>query len=400
MIEIDEVEYRKNRRSSEEEVHYSCPRCKAELVTLFQDMQSEDRCPECSVRFVFSEESKLLIENERQDALLAEERVQVRNAERMQQRSQKNEELLTLLKSSRKTFLIVVACLVGILVWCGAIFTAYTYRQQIQETFAGVADAASETGTSTTEVVSGVVENITPHGADFVSWAEDYQDEVDRVIQSTELNDISSETVNQQLATYARGVMQMSELVALAVGAKEAAANAVKSSVSLSEIGADNVYQQKAIYYKATFELLALAAKASGASESNCKAIHSSTEIADISADTIHQQCANYCMASLNFSALSAKALGVDGSKIESVKSNVELAEISAGTVFQQIVCRLQGLVEILELAALARGVNESLVSNAMSNLRIAEISSDTVYQQEVNYLMAAMALLGLIATG
>lgn len=399
-MEIAEVEYRKNQRTSEEEVHYSCPRCKAELVTLFQDMQSEDRCPECSVRFVFSEESKLLIENERQDALLAEERVQVRNAERMQQRSQKNEELLRLLKSSRKTFLIVVACLVGILVWCGAIFTAYTYRQQIQETLAGVADAASETGTSTTEVVSEVVENITPTVPILSVGRKITKDEVDRVIQSTELNDISSETVNQQLATYARGVMQMSELVALAVGAKEAAANTVKSSVSLSEIGADNVYQQKAIYYKATFELLSLAAKASGASESNCKAIHSSTEIADISADTIHQQCANYCMASLNFSALSAKALGVDGSKIESVKSNVELAEISAGTVFQQIVCRLQGLVEILELAALARGVNESLVSNAMSTLRIAEISSDTVYQQEVNYLMAAMALLGLIATG
>ena len=143
MMEIDEVEYRKNRRSSEEEIHYSCPRCNAELVTLFQDMQSEDKCPECSVRFIFSEESKLLIENERRDALLAEEKEQVRSAERMQQRSQKNEELLRLLKSSRKTFLIVVACLVGILVWCGAIFTAYTFRKEISEVmFAGTQSVA------------------------------------------------------------------------------------------------------------------------------------------------------------------------------------------------------------------------------------------------------------------
>ena len=112
MMEIAEVEYRKNRRTSEEELHYSCPRCNAELITLFQDIQPEDKCPECSVGLVFSEESKLLIENERRDDLLAEEAVRVENAERMQQRGKKKEEFLSLLKSSRKTFLIVVACLV------------------------------------------------------------------------------------------------------------------------------------------------------------------------------------------------------------------------------------------------------------------------------------------------
>ena len=402
-MEITEVEYKKNRRTGEEEVLYSCPRCNAELVTLIQEIQSEDKCPDCSVMFVFSEEAKILIENERRAALIAEEKVQARNAERMQQRSQNKEDFLSLLMSFRKTFLVVVACLVGILVWFGAIVAAYTYRQQIQESLAGVVDAASETTKSTTEVVTDVIENATPEVPSMpglIIGREITKDEVDRVVRSTELNDISSETVNQQLATYARGVMRMSELVALAVGAKESSVSAVNSSVSLSEIGADNVYQQKAIYYKATFELLELAAQASGAGETDLKAIHTSTEIADISTDTIHQQCANYCMASVKYAALLAKALAVEVSKIESAKSSVSLAEISANTVFQQIVCRLQGLVEILELAAIARGANKNLVNDAMTTLRIAEISSNTVYQQEVNYLKGAMTLLGLIATG
>ena len=221
--------------------------------------------------------------------------------------------------------------------------------------------------------------------------------EVGDVLSRVRLHDISSTNVYQQMVCYSRGTMEMSKLVAVALGADEDEANSVLRSAEVEEIGTRTVHQQKAVYFEGTFDLLTVAARGSGVSSLDIDSICSNTRLNDLGTDTVHQQCANYANGCLKMAALLAKREGAASGEVAAVISAASLADLRASNVYQQIVGRLTGFVEVLGIAAKARGAT---VDGIMSEMRTADIRADTVYQQEVGRLTAALKLLGLIATG
>ena len=226
------------------------------------------------------------------------------------------------------------------------------------------------------------------------------QEEVDAILNGVRINEIRSNNVYQQMVSYARGSMEMSELVALGLGAsKDDAANG-RRAADLAEIGTRTVHQQKAVYLEGMMQLLASGARASGASATEVESIRSQVRTNDIGTDTVHQQCANYCNGCLHFAEIIVRAEGGSSTEATAIMSEARLAEIRADTVHQQIVGRLTAFVKMLALAAQARGASAVVVDGVLSEMRLADISADTVFQQEVTRLSAALKLLGLIATG
>lgn len=391
-MEVKDASYERNRRSGEPEVHYSCPRCRTPLVSTMQDFQGGETCPACGVSLTLSQDSEALVKNlyakdlEQEACLLAEKEYAQRESRSAKEKAKAERQkkiagAMGEVRKARKKILVAIACIAGVGVWCGVIAAIYYFREHVQ---AVVAEATQVVADAKASVVG---RTISPA-------------EVRDVLSRTSVNDISSQNVNQQLATYARGVMQMAELVALAFGANEGAAAGEISSAAFGEIQSNTVFQQKTVFYKAAFRLLHVGAQACGADESACNEILSAVEIGDIRADTVHQQCANYCQGMFECAALIAACQGGDLDDLQGVRSGTTTSEIGADTVFQQIVCRLKGLVSMLEIVANQRGAEGSDVGDVLHELRLADISSETVYQQEVNCLIAVMKLLGLVAIG
>jgi DNA-directed RNA polymerase subunit RPC12/RpoP len=226
------------------------------------------------------------------------------------------------------------------------------------------------------------------------------QAEVDECIRTTKLNDVSSSNVYQQMATYARGTMNMSSLAALAVGAAEGDVKGRLRAAEISEVGTRTVHQQKAAYLEGMLHLLALAARASGASAADVEATMSRVRVVEAGSDTVHQQCANYCSGCLRLAELMAIAEGVASGDTRAVMSQVEIDDAASDTVHQQTVTYLSGLAKMLALAGRARGASASRCDGVLTAIGTADIAAKTVYQQEVNRLDGILELLGAVALG
>jgi len=224
--------------------------------------------------------------------------------------------------------------------------------------------------------------------------------DVDGVINSVRINEMSSKNVYQQMVSYARGTMEMAALVTLAVGAPAAEVASTKRAAEIAEMGAKTVHQQKAVYLEGTMSLLALAARASGASATDVGSILSQVRVNEMGMDTVHQQNANYCDGALLFAELIARSAGASGADAAAIMAEARAADMGARNVNHQIVGRLTGFVRMLGLAAKARGLSTAAVQGILSDMRAADISADTVFQQEVTRLAASLRLLGLIAAG
>lgn len=277
------------------------------------------------------------------------------------------------------------AVIVALVLAGGACLAAVMYRPQLTQHFGAVARSASR---------------VVPAARALSPVRVITQEEVDAVIRQTSLNDISSKNVYQQMATFSRGAMKMSSLVALSYGAASADVDGKLRAVDVAEIGTKTVHQQKAVYLEGMQILLAAAAKASGVADSKVEAVLSQVRISDIGSKTVHQQCANYCSGCLKLAELLAATEGVSSDRIRMVMSDVRTNDVTADTVHQQNVAYLAGLTQMLALAATSRGAASSETDAVLREMRLADIGAKTVFQQEVNALVGVMKLLGLLAVG
>jgi hypothetical protein len=277
------------------------------------------------------------------------------------------------------------AIIVAIVLAGSACVAAVMYRPQLTQHFGAVARSASR---------------VVPAARALSPVRVITQEEVDAVIRQTSLNDISSKNVYQQMATFSRGAMKMSSLVALSYGAAAGDIDGKLRAVDIAEIGTKTVHQQKAVYLEGMQILLAAAARASGVADSKVEAVLSQVRISDIGSKTVHQQCANYCSGCLKLAELLASTEGVSSDRIGIVMSDVRTNDVTADTVHQQNVAYLSGLAQMLALAAASRGAANSETDAVLREMRLADIGAKTVFQQEVNALVGVMKLLGLLAVG
>ena len=224
--------------------------------------------------------------------------------------------------------------------------------------------------------------------------------EADAVISQTVTNDISSKNVYQQMATYARGAMTMSSLVALSFGAAATEVEGELRSAEAAEAGTTTVHQQAAVYLKGMLNQLALTARTAGCTAADVESVLSQVRISDASSSTIHQQCASYYSGCLMCAKLVAIKEGAPADRVQSLMSGIRTGDVSADTVHQQNANYLSGLAQMVALAAKARGASDPRVEAVLQEMRTAGIGTTTVFQQEVTMLGGVIKCMGVLAVG
>ena len=221
---------------------------------------------------------------------------------------------------------------------------------------------------------------------------------IDSIESKLRTKEAISRTVFQQQVGRIDACIEMTAIVAQALGAKPSDTEDVISKKTQQDIFADTVFQQLAGHLSLYLEMIGLAAQNAGASPDEVSSCHRQLEISELTTRTAHQQIAARIDAVQEMTKLLARALGASKDQLAEISSSASMNDALSDTVFQQMSARQEGVVKLLGEAALAQGAGASDVNSILSGMRSADVIVDTVQQQFSARIMSSFEMTSILA--
>lgn len=221
---------------------------------------------------------------------------------------------------------------------------------------------------------------------------------IDSIESKLRTKEAISRTVFQQQVGRIDACIEMTAIVAQALGAKPSDTEDVISKKSQQDIFADTVFQQLAGHLSLYLEMIELAAQNAGASPDEVSSCHRQFKISESTTRTAQQQIAARIDAVQAMTKLLARALGASKDQLAEISSSASMNDALSDTVFQQMSARQKGVVKLLGEAALAQGAGASDVNSILSGMRSADVIVDTVQQQFSARIMSSFEMTSILA--
>ena len=221
---------------------------------------------------------------------------------------------------------------------------------------------------------------------------------IDSIESKLRTNEAISRTVFQQQVGRIDACIEMTAIVAQALGAKPSDTEEVISKKSQRDIFADTVFQQLAGHLSLYLEMIGLATKNAGASPDEISSCLRQLEISELTTRTAQQQIAARIDAVQEMTKLLAKALGASKDQLAEISSSASMNDALSDTVFQQMSARQEGVVKLLGEAALVQGADASDVNSILSGMRSTDVIVDTVQQQFSARIMSSFEMTSILA--
>ncbi len=173
----------------------------------------------------------------------------------------------------------------------------------------------------------------------------------------------TSNTVFQQQVGRTQSCIEMTAIVAEALGAEASDTRAIMSKRSQNDSSSKNVFQQLAGQLSVYLEIMTLAARQSGVSSRDISTCLESAGLNDRAAKNVNQQIAGRADAVQEMARLLAGKLGASRDRLSSISDSASSSDRNAETVYQQMSARQAGIVRFLGAAAVAQGAERSDVA-------------------------------------